>query len=475
MNKELTLTIYPAKSCISDMSFWLSGDTLPNMKEVLKELSWEKSVYNPMLKYKVVHTIHLYTVVEDTLYFPTGLLEKVKQILIAHNQPYLVIDETCVKDLISTPVDLQGVELRDYQLGAVSAGLEGKRGIFQMPPGSGKTEVMIALTASIDLPTIWLTHSLDLMHQTHKRFQDRLPYHKIGKVGGGEWKEEEITICMVQTLSSKSKKEKVQALLDKTQVLMIDEAHHAPSSTWYGIAMACNAPYRFGCSATPLSRDDGSNKMLVGVTGELLYTYGLKDDVNGEVFSKPSIVFVQYEDSVVLPTWLKDWHTVYSTGIINNTDRNNAILSVCKTCLEEERKTLVFVNQVGHGSILNDLLKKHLGADNSHDFIWGKDDKVRREEVTKKLQSGEISILITSPIFDEGVDIPEVDALVLAGGGKSTIKNIQRVGRGMRKAGKDLRVYDFDDVNHYILINHTKKRLKDYTTLSGSPARYIFL
>ena len=79
------------------------------------------------------------------------------------------------------------------------------------------------------------------------------------------------------------------------------------------------------------------------------------------------------------------------------------------------------------------------------------------------------AILVASTIFDEGVDIPEIDALILAGGGQSYIKNIQRVGRALRpKMHKDyVVIYDFldgrnpKDKKDY-LAQHTRSRIEDY-------------
>ena len=67
-----------------------------------------------------------------------------------------------------------------------------------------------------------------------------------------------------------------------------------------------------------------------------------------------------------------------------------------------------------------------------------------------------------STIFDEGVDIPEVNVLIIAAGGKSEVKTIQRIGRGLRKkkVGGVL-VFDFKDASKF-LDRHSIDRIKVY-------------
>ena len=71
--------------------------------------------------------------------------------------------------------------------------------------------------------------------------------------------------------------------------------------------------------------------------------------------------------------------------------------------------------------------------------------------------------MIASPIFDEGVDLPEINSLIIAPGGKSEWKTIQKIGRGLRKkaSNKPLIVYDFIDASRF-LKKHSRARMKIY-------------
>jgi superfamily II DNA or RNA helicase len=85
-----------------------------------------------------------------------------------------------------------------------------------------------------------------------------------------------------------------------------------------------------------------------------------------------------------------------------------------------------------------------------------------RDDVIKDLQSGKIKAIIATTIYDEGVDIPNLRSLILAGGGKSTVAQLQRIGRGLRTyVGKDeVLVVDFNDKTGSVLKRHSAARRK---------------
>jgi superfamily II DNA or RNA helicase len=101
-------------------------------------------------------------------------------------------------------------------------------------------------------------------------------------------------------------------------------------------------------------------------------------------------------------------------------------------------------------------------------ILDGSNDKDEREKVKKDLQDHKIDCVLASKIFDLGVDIPSLSGLVIASGGKSTVKALQRVGRVIRRhPGKTYAVIiDFVDQAPF-LDNHSKIRYKIYKSEDG--------
>ena len=98
----------------------------------------------------------------------------------------------------------------------------------------------------------------------------------------------------------------------------------------------------------------------------------------------------------------------------------------------------------------------------------GNDSLEKRDEVKKAIYSGKIDVILASTIFDIGVDIKCLSALILAGGGKSYVKALQRIGRVIRSypGKKFAAIVDFyDDIKY--LKAHSVNRCKIYMTENG--------
>jgi superfamily II DNA or RNA helicase len=121
---------------------------------------------------------------------------------------------------------------------------------------------------------------------------------------------------------------------------------------------------------------------------------------------------------------------------------------------EQKRGTvLILVDRIEHG----EYLQSHI-ADSQ--FICGELKKKEREEIIDNIRNGSLSVVIATKLFDEGVDFPSMHTLILAAGGRSGIKMIQRTGRVLRLfQGKDrATIYDFIDRTKY-LFSHSKRRV----------------
>lgn len=126
--------------------------------------------------------------------------------------------------------------------------------------------------------------------------------------------------------------------------------------------------------------------------------------------------------------------------------------------LDAGRKVLVIVKLLEHGRRLREWIGR------GTIFVHGSVDTERRKEIRREFRNGDIRCLIATKIYDEGVDLPDMDVLVLAGGGKSQVQALQRVGRALRKApGKDRAIIvDFMDTHHRMLRAHSERRLHMY-------------
>jgi len=98
-----------------------------------------------------------------------------------------------------------------------------------------------------------------------------------------------------------------------------------------------------------------------------------------------------------------------------------------------------------------------------------------RSNSIKEFKEGKVDVIV-STLLKEGVDIPEITAYVNAGGGKSEISNIQRVGRALRRSKdgtKDAVIVDFIDGGHKFLSEHWDSRWRTYREFYGDYCPFV--
>lgn len=246
--------------------------------------------------------------------------------------------------------------------------------------------------------------------------------------------------------------------------VLVHNCQHLPSRTFVDICNSAeNAYYRIGVSATPW-RDSGDDMLIDAV---------IKKRNPDRKVSASDLIKLGYLTPCNIHTVTindkfkgKQYHKVYSEAIVNNTKRNNIIAKLALKMREKKNaKTLILVKIVEHGNNLLDLISKHMevktftqtiiGKNGKEvevevkniEFLSGKDNFNKRQAVIRAAKEGKVDILIGSTIADEGLDIPALDTLILAGAGRSSTRAFQRVGRVIRLyPGKKIaNVFDFDD------------------------------
>jgi superfamily II DNA or RNA helicase len=234
-------------------------------------------------------------------------------------------------------------------------------------------------------------------------------------------------------------------LLD-SRVHILDECHLAACETVQAISHHVKAEHFYGMSASPW-RDDGSDMLIESVLGRKVVDISAKYLIERGFLVKPVIRFLAVPPYVGAKK--AAYKTVYKNYITVNAARNKMICTAAEKLVEQGFKTLVLFKNKAHGQRLYEMISDKVSCE-----ILNGDDKFEvRKEVCDKLNNGEIDCIIASTIFDIGVDLPSLSALVIGGGGKSSVRALQRVGRVIRKyTGKTVApVIDFADQAPYLL------------------------
>lgn len=411
------------------------------------------------------------------LRFPIGLLERVLDYYKLKNKEIEVIDERIHTQASSIDISKKLKELnivpRDYQIEAANTACQKNRGIIRAATGAGKTLIAALIAANLGKPTIIYVIGQDLLYQFHKFFSAIFD-EEIGIIGDGKCEIRRVNIATVwsigkainveaHTLDEESEDEKeiakekfksIKLMLQETSVHILDECHLAACETIQAVSHKINAEHFYGMSASPW-RDDGADLLIEAILGRKIVDISARLLISKGYLVNPTVRFL----SVPPYNGAKSavYKTVYKNYITVNADRNAMIVKAATRLVEQGFKVLVLFKTKAHGKKLFDLLKSQIKCD----LLSGEHDTNKRKEVCDNINSGKIDCIIASTIFDIGVDLPILSALVIGGGGKSSVRALQRVGRVIRlyKEKKMAVVIDFADQAPF-LRDHSEIRKK---------------
>lgn len=366
--------------------------------DMLRYLSPKATSYNPaFMSGKWDGFVTLYDYYKSQ--FPTGLLPRVINILKEQNIEYeLVYNRNHVdytNDIVYTPIH----RLRQYQQDAVDAALKWRRGIIHIPTGGGKTEVIQAVISESKVSrVVFVCPSVAVLTQTKRRMKDVFSNIAVMEWGGGSNIVAEkvdldkyIVVCTVQS----SFRQKSHLLLQNAEMIIVDECHHQSASTFKEVTRACSkASYIYGLSATPY-RHDGCDLELEAWIGKIIYSIDYESLISGGYLVPPEFYKVK------------------------NLEEGLEMLSGLKTMIFSEK--------------IEDLDKAKPYWDKYNvTVLTSKDSVKRRKEVLDAFTTGEINTIAATPLFDEGLDIPSMDAVFFYATCGSKVRAIQRIGRAMR-------------------------------------------
>lgn len=396
-------------------------------------------------------------------YFPIGLLPKVLKLL----QWY---DVEITQDIQFAETSLEGgfawngPELRDYQFETLMKAIACRGGVVSLPTGSGKTMIALKLIHSIQRPTIVLVHRKELFDQWAeqiKKYLGLVPVQYTDAIVGfvspiDDNKEHPmVVLAMIPTLAMASRNKNAVALTileAKYDLLILDEAHHTPADTFYSVASKIDALYKYGFSATT-EREDGEDMKMDAALGPICVKMNAESLIEKGFLARPVFEFIEVPASGAGRTFAQ----IYKTGIVQNEGRNKAIAARVKQLVDEGRQVYVHVEHIAHGRILSQLL--------GIPFVYSKSKD--RDETIGTFRKGFTRALV-STLLGEGVDIPTISAIVMAGGRKTEVGTIQKVGRALRPtAGVDTAVVvDFADRGKW-LGDHSLARYNAYCKVYG--------
>jgi DNA repair protein RadD len=317
--------------------------------------------------------------------------------------------------------------LRDYQTAAIVSLREQfaaghKRVILVAPTGSGKSDIighLTALAVAKGSKVMAIAHRRELIGQ----LADRLRLHGIENQGiimaGEEPNDAPVQVCSIQTL--------VRRKFPEAQLCLVDEVHHAIKGSAYERVMDAYPGCAFvGATATPARMDgrglgDIWNAMVVAATPKQLCDAGYLAPFKGKAFRKP-------EGLDQVKTVAGDYDIGGLAEIYEKPKILGDIVQMWQTHAAG-RRTIAFLPSI-KASL--DLVERMRAIGVAAEHLDYKASKPDRKAIMDRVRSGETLFLSNVALVSEGVDLPELEVVLIARATKSLALYLQMCGRASR-------------------------------------------
>ena len=356
------------------------------------------------------------------------------------------------------PMAGQPIMIREHQATMINSYLNNTQSISIIPTGGGKTLITGILSHKIQEygRSIIIVPSKDLVTQTEE------DYINLGLDVGvfyGDRKEygKTHTICTWQSLESLSKKSKdtnldidIDDFVDGVVCVIIDEVHRAKGDVLKKLltGVFANVPVRWGLTGT-LPENDYDKVSLLASIGPVVDEIHTKELQDRGILAGIHIHVRQYQDlGEVFGNYQAELKWLMSNSI-----RLRAIAKDL-VAISETGNTLILVDRIEAGEKLQEYIPNSVFLSGN---VKSKDRKVEYDEV--KEVNNKV-IIATYGIASTGTNIPRIFNLVLVEPGKSFVRVIQSIGRGLRVTpDKDfVNVYDITSNSKYSKRHLTKRK-----------------
>ncbi len=396
-----------------------------------------------------------------------GLLPYIKKFCDRNNVDYIIgegveDDRDVVREVVRGFVKSlkpkskgKSLKIRDYQIDAVHHAIARNRALLVSPTASGKSLIIYALVRyyhMMGLKTLILVPTTSLVEQMYTDFEDygwsSGTYCQKIYQGHDRKVTRDVVISTWQSIYKMPKK-----YFEQFGCIIGDEAHLFKAKSLTGIMTKLHqCKYRFGLTGT-LDGTQTHQLVLEGLFGAVENIITTKKLIDSKTLADLKIKCIILKHPNIREKMAYAEELQYLVG---NENRNKFIQDLL---LHIDGNTLCLFQLVEkHGQILYDQVKDAV-KDRKVFFVYGGTDARTREDIRSIVEKEKKSIIIASyGTFSTGINIRNINNIVLASPSKSKIRVLQSIGRGLRLSESKSSILVFD-----IADDMTYKRVRNFT------------
>lgn len=311
------------------------------------------------------------------------------------------------------------------------------RNLVVAPTGTGKTVVAALdykrLRAGLggNPSLLFVAHREQLLNQSRRTFREVLSEGSFGEmyVGGARPESGRHVFASIQTLHANNVEQLDPGAFD---VVIVDEFHHAEATTYRRLLDRLNPKVFLALTATP-ERSDGLD-IRRWTDGRTAFDMRLWHALDRQLLAPFQYFGVADTADLSAVRWEAGSYSTSDLGRLYTGDDIRASLILRQTqriiARPRQMRALGFCATVEHAEY---MAAKFNESGLPAAALSAATTPAEREAEIRRLVSGELCCLFTRDIFNEGVDIPEADTILLLRPTESVTVFLQQIGRGLRR------------------------------------------
>lgn len=306
----------------------------------------------------------------------------------------------------------------------------GRAGLVVMATGLGKT-----FLSALDFRqlggsrALFIAHREEILAQAKDAWERVFPEHALGMLVGNSYDHEaDVVFASIQTLS---RTEHLQQFApDHFDYLVIDEIHHAAARTYRKVAGHFAPRFLLGLTATP-DRMDGKS-ILDLCHDNLAYRAGLIRGIEAGLLVPFRYFGVRDSINFENLPWRGRWPIEQLTAHANTRERaDQSLREYRRHAPAGPRRTLAFCCSVAHADYMAEYFRSQ-GISSA--AVHSGASSAPRSESLERLREGDLEILCAVDVFNEGLDVPDINVVLLLRPTESPVIFLQQLGRGLRRS-----------------------------------------
>ena len=336
------------------------------------------------------------------------------------------------------PMEGQPIVLRDYQIEIINNYLTSLQSLQEIATGAGKTLITAALSSSIEPygRSIVIVPNTSLVTQTEK------DYINLGLdvgvyYGGRKEYDKTHTICTWQSLGNMLKKTKAdeaevpfQDFIEGVVCVIVDEVHQAKADVLKSLltGVMSQIPIRWGLTGT-IPKAKAESMSLTVSLGPVINQLSASTLQEMGVLSQCHVNIVQLQDGMEFTNYQSE------LKFLTSDDKRMQKIAQLASTVKDTGNTLILVDRIEAGQLLHLKLEELGVAEENVVFVSGGTKGTTRTEHYEDIATATNKIIIaTYGVAAVGINIPRIFNVMLLEPGKSFVRVIQSIGRGIRKA-----------------------------------------